>query len=169
LKEKQRMGTRENTIHFAHSKYSRGEAAMPMLFQFRTLAMRLVFLGYFAYLTLLLLVPNPFPWVSASPKVLFYLDLIYPIAHCLSFAFLTGLALLAFRSVSASLIVSGLMVYASATELAQMFCPPRCAEWLDWFQDILGIALGVLLVWALSSSWRWLRGIGGAAYPETSS
>jgi VanZ family protein len=163
------METRENTIHFAHSKYGRGEVAMPALVRFQTLAMRLVFLGYFSYLTLLLLIPNPFPWVSSSPKVIFYLDLIYPIAHCLSFTFLTCLALLAFRSFSAPVIVAGLMAYASATELAQMFAPPRCAEWLDWFQDMLGIALGVLVVWILMSGWRWLRGFGDESCPEIAS
>jgi VanZ family protein len=160
------MASRGKAINFLRSKYGRvGDGAFAA-FRWPTFTMRLMFGGYFCYLTLLLLAPNPFPWVSSSPRVVHYLDLIYPIAHCISFTFLTVLALLAFRFLSPYEIGAGLMGYAASTELLQMLIPPRAAEWQDFFQDLGGIAIGFMVAWMLLSGWRWLRNFKEEPCPE---
>jgi VanZ family protein len=118
---------------------------------------RLLFVGYFSYLTLLLLTPNPFRLVGSSTRFLHFLDLLSPLAHCISFTFLAALAMLAFRPLARWVICLSLMGYAAATELLQMLIPQRTAEWGDFFQDIAGIALGLGVAWVLAVGWKAMR------------
>jgi VanZ family protein len=129
---------------------------------------RLSFCGYFVYLTLLLLTPDPFRLVASTPGAVHVLQLLNPLAHGLSFAILTALALLAFRPLPQPAICIGLSGYASLTELLQMYIPPRTAEWQDWFQDIGGIALVILVGWLVATLWRALRNAEKNVSPEIS-
>ena len=58
------------------------EIASPVILA-QIIILRLLFVGYFAYLTLLLLTPDPFRLVGSSTRFLHFLDLLYPLAHCL--------------------------------------------------------------------------------------
>jgi hypothetical protein len=134
--------------------------AMPLpINRLQTLMLRLSFGGYFIYLTLLLLTPNPFRLVPPSTGIVHLLYAIYPLAHGISFAFLTLFALLAFRALSLVAIGVGLSGYATVTELLQLFIPPRTAEWQDWFQDIGGITFAFLVIWILAIAWKTLRNV----------
>jgi VanZ family protein len=128
--------------------------------------LRLLFVGYFVYLTLLLLTPDPFRLVGSSPRFIHFLDKLYPLAHCISFSVLTVLALLACRPLSRRTVCLSLAGYAMATEMLQMLTPPRTAEWGDWFQDIAGIFLGLGVVWLLAIVWKATRKNKEEACPE---
>ena len=141
----------------------------PPLNRLQMLLLRLLFGGYFAYLTVLLLAPEPYRWVGSSTSILYFLNLLYPFAHSISFAFLTVLALPAFRPLSRPAISVSLSGYAAITELLQKFLPPRTAEWQDWFQDLGGIAVGVLLTWMLATGWKAMRNVKEEACPEIAS
>jgi VanZ family protein len=130
----------------------------------QVLLMRLLFGGYFVYLTLLLLTPNPFRLVPSSSRITHLLELISPWAHSISFALLTVFALLAFRAFATSAIVLGLSAYATLTELLQRLIPFRTTEWHDWFQNLGGIVFGILMMWMFTTIWRVL----GKAREETS-
>jgi hypothetical protein len=127
---------------------------------------RLSFGGYLVYLTLLLLTPDPFRLVTSMPGAVYVLHLLYPLAHGISFAILTALALLAFRSLPQPALCIGLSSYASLTELLQMCIPPRTAEWQDWFQDIAGIAIVILAGWLAAALCRALRSVSEDGSPE---
>lgn len=76
------------------------------------------------------------PWFPAADKL----------EHALAFAVLVALGRLGgYRSVLA--LAVGLLALGGAIEVAQSFTDTRTAEWLDWFADAMGIALGIG-VWA---------------------
>lgn len=81
-------------------------------------------------------VPNE-PWFPGADKV----------EHALSFALLLGIGLRAgYRNPLALAI--GLLALGGAVELAQgALTTTRSAEWLDWFADAAGIALGWATAW----------------------
>jgi VanZ family protein len=119
---------------------------------------RLGFLAYFVYLTLLLLTPDPFRLVFGGTKVNHLLVQMYSIAHFICFTILTVFALLACRPWSVWITASLLVAYASGTELLQKLIPPRTAEWQDWFQDLGGIVFGIGIIWVLATVWNAWRG-----------
>ncbi|MCC6124897.1 MAG: VanZ family protein [Pirellulales bacterium] len=141
----------------------------PFGVRWQTLALRFLFFGYFAYLTLLLLAPNPYRLVGSSAGILVFLSLLYPFAHGISFALLTVFALWAFRALPPVPICGGLSGYAAVTESLQMFIPPRTAEGLDFLQDLAGIAVGMLCSWMLAAGWKMLRKIKAEVCPEMTS
>ena len=100
-------------------------------------------LAYFAFLSLLLLSPDPAKVISVSGKLPPILHTLMPLAHLLSFSVLAAVVLLACRRVPRWIVVLALAMYGGATEIIQGFIPPRTPEWEDWFQDLGGIALGV--------------------------
>ena len=119
--------------------------------------MRFLFAGYFFYLTVLLLSPNPYIWVGSSDANSF-LARLYPYAHLISFTLLTLFARFGCQPLPRWLICGSLIAYATATELLQRLIPPRTAEWRDWFQDLAGIAVGMAAAWMLARCWKAWRG-----------
>ena len=95
-----------------------------------------------------------------------------PVAHLLSFSVLAVLALMARWPVPRWAIVVLMAAYGGMTEIVQGFFPPRTPEWLDWLQDLAGIAVGAALCWIVAlaaravlqtqSGLRWGRRTRGA-------
>jgi VanZ family protein len=131
--------------------------------------LRIFFVAYFCYLTILLLSPNPYRWVGSSSSFAELLKMLYPIAHIISFSALSALALVAWHPLPRWGICAGLIVYAAATEVLQMLIPPRTAEWQDWFQDLGGIGVGLLLAWMLALGWKVFGPLPAEVAPEIAS
>jgi len=93
--------------------------------------------------------PNPpRPWFAGADKV----------EHALSFAVLVWLGVRGgYRR--APLLIAGLLLLGGAIEVAQSLTATRTGEWLDWFADALGIALGAAIV-LLGARWRAARSPG---------
>jgi hypothetical protein len=127
-----------------------------------------LFGGYFIVLTLLLLCPNPYRLAAVASGAVGVLTLLEPVAHFVGFAMLTTFTLLAFRSAPQAAVCLGLSGYASLTELLQRLIPPRTAEWGDWFQDIGGIAMVILVGWLIGAFYRTLRHVGEEESAEAS-
>lgn len=118
--------------------------------------MRFVCIGYLIFLTVLLLVADPLRFVSVHGQTPGVLRMLLPWAHFLSFFVLVGLALTARWPVPRWAIAVFLVLYAGMTEVAQSLMPPRTAEWGDWLQDVIGIAVGASLCWmtaAIADTW----------------
>jgi VanZ family protein len=107
--------------------------------------MRIAWLAYVLFLTLLLLTANPARLIGVSGAVPGFLRTLMPWAHLLSFGVLAVLTLLARWPVPRWSVVLMLALYGGATEIIQGFVPPRTPEWADWFQDIGGVAVGVAI------------------------
>ena len=113
--------------------------------------MRILCIAYLIFLTTLLLTADPMSLIGAREGTPWLLQVLMPYAHLLSFAVLTVLALVARWPAPRWALVILLVVYSGATEIAQSFLPPRTAEWLDWFQNSGGTAIGVAACWSLSA------------------
>jgi hypothetical protein len=113
--------------------------------------MRFVCIVYLVLLTFLLLTADPLRLVGVHGTAPGWLRAIMPAAHILSFWVLTMLTLLTHWPAPRWGITVFLVVYAGMTEVTQSFFPPRTAEWLDWLQDLAGIAIGAILCWTLSA------------------
>jgi VanZ family protein len=51
-----------------------------------------------------------------------------------------------------------LALLAACSEVVQKLVPGRSSEWFDLQVDLIGVALGLLLVWAWRDGYRpWLR------------
>lgn len=112
-----------------------------------------VFWGYAAVWTTLLLVPDPMKFFglsevvpeSATPTIL----PVDKMVHVAGYFTLTVVALGAFglRPINFShpWIVAVCAAHGMLTELGQMFVPPRVASVADWFGDIAGVAMGLLV------------------------
>jgi VanZ family protein len=142
------------------------ENATPINFV-QTLLLRLLFVGYFAYLNLLLLTPDPFRMVGSSQRFAHFLEALEPLAHGISFIVLTILALFAGRPLPRWTLLLGLVGYGALTEIMQKFVPHRTPEWKDWFQDILGVVIGFCIVWGLAKGWKAMRKPKNATCSET--
>jgi hypothetical protein len=123
--------------------------------------MRTVCISYLVFLTILLLSKDPARWVGMSQGFPWLLRIMLPSAHFLSFFVLAVMVLCTRWPMPRWGIVPGLMLYAGMTEIMQGLFPPRTPEWMDWFQDVSGIAVGAMLCWAvalaarrLSKPWR---------------
>ncbi len=81
--------------------------------------------------------------------------------HTLGFAALTVLGLLAYP-LAVTRVLIGLLLLGVAIECAQAMTSWRQGDWMDWFADAFGIALGTgaMAVWARIS--------GRAFFAETS-
>jgi hypothetical protein len=109
--------------------------------------MRLIFLGYFGYLTILLFSRNPMRWVEFPPNMASWVARLMPVAHLLSFLVLTILAAAAqwpLRWWALGAVLGG---YAVATELLQGLTATRQTEWSDFFQNCAGIVIGLVASW----------------------
>jgi VanZ family protein len=107
--------------------------------------MRIVCLAYVVLLSLLLLSPNPARVIGLSGEMPALLRTLMPYAHLLSFSVLAVAMLLAHWPLPRWSIVLLLGIYGGATEIIQGFIPPRTPEWMDWIQDLGGLAVGVAI------------------------
>lgn len=73
--------------------------------------------------------------------------------HVLAFASLAFASVWALwpRPRQWGLLVTALLAYGGAIEVAQTFLPPRSGDWLDLLADGCGIALGLLAAWPLAA------------------
>jgi VanZ family protein len=109
--------------------------------------MRVVCVGYFIFLTLLLLTTDPERLIGVQGRLPWILQAMLPLAHAISFLMLAVLALMTRWPVPRWSIVLALMIYGGMTEIIQSHVPHRTSEWADWFQDLAGIALGTACCW----------------------
>jgi hypothetical protein len=118
--------------------------------------LRLVCVGYVVFLTLLLLTGAPSRLIGFEGDLPWALQALLPAAHAISFLVLAVLALTPRWPVPRWGIVLILAIYGGMTEIFQGFLPPRTPEWMDWFQDLGGIAAGTALCWALTILFHFL-------------
>ena len=111
--------------------------------------MRIVCIGYVVFLTMLLLTSDPARLIGFREELPWVLRTALPAAHAISFFVLSVLALMTRWPVPRWEIVLILAIYGGMTEIIQGFLPPRAAEWTDWFQDLVGIAIGAAFCWAV--------------------
>jgi hypothetical protein len=107
--------------------------------------MRVACLAYIAFLSLLLLSANPARVIGVWGEMPSLLRALMPWAHLMSFSVLAALMLLARWPLPRWSIVLLLGIYGGATEIIQGFIPQRTPEWIDWLQDLGGLAVGVAI------------------------
>ena len=110
--------------------------------------MRFVCIGYLIYLTALLWTANPERLVGGELPG--FLHGLLPAAHLLSFLVLAVLALVTRWPAPRWVIVVLLVIYGGMTEIVQGFLPPRTPDWMDWLQDMGGIAVGAGSCWIVA-------------------
>jgi hypothetical protein len=113
--------------------------------------MRGVCIGYFVFLTLLLLTSDPSRLIFVHGPLPWLLQALLPVAHVVSFLVLAVLALTPRWPVPRWMVVAFLACYGGMTEIIQGFVPRRTPEWADWFQDLGGIVAGTALCWAVAA------------------
>jgi hypothetical protein len=112
--------------------------------------LRVICVGYVAFLTLLLLSSDPSRLIGVHGDLPWLLRAMLPAAHLISFLVLATLALAPRWPVPRWVIVLILAIYGGMTEITQGFLPPRTPEWTDWIQDLGGIAVGTAFCWGLA-------------------
>jgi len=113
---------------------------------------RTISLVYLAFLTVLLIVRNPLYWFQAAELESAF-QLVGFIAHFVTFSILGWLMLQARWPLAPLALFALLVLYAGATELIQSPIPNRSPEWLDFAQDVAGLALGMTLCWVWQRVW----------------
>lgn len=106
--------------------------------------MRTLSIVYTIALTFLLLVKDPLRLTGGKTAAL---ACVLPVAHLLSFAVLAVLALTPRWPLSRWTVVLILVVYSGCTEIAQWLMGWRTPEWVDFGQDLAGIAAGISAWW----------------------
>lgn len=130
--------------------------------------MRTAFVAYGVYLTVLLLSQDPTRWIGTTGNVPEFLKMLIPIAHLLSFTVLSFLTFAAGLPVPRWGMLLLLALYGGATEIVQSVIPHRTAEWMDWFQDLGGIAIGFVCLCLAVYLLRMLRGGKSLQIPGSS-
>jgi VanZ family protein len=115
---------------------------------------RIVCIGYAVFLTLLLLTSDPARLIGCQGGLPQLLQTLMPWAHVISFSVLAALALMTRWPMPRWTIVLILAVYGGMTEIIQSRVPSRTPEWMDWFQDLAGIAIGAACCWAVAMFMR---------------
>ena len=113
--------------------------------------MRIVCIGYFIFLTSLLLTTAPARLIGIRGEWPWLLRVLDPAAHLISFWVLAVLALMTRWPVPRWGIVLALAIYGGMTEIVQGYVPHRTPRWTDWFQDLIGIALGTACCWGVAT------------------
>jgi hypothetical protein len=113
--------------------------------------LRVVCIGYFVFLTLLLLTADPARVMGVHGDLPWALQTLLPAAHALSFLVLAVLALAPRWPVPRWGIVLILASYGGMTEITQSSVPHRTPEWMDWFQDLGGIVAGAACYWTAAT------------------
>jgi VanZ family protein len=111
--------------------------------------MRIVFLVYWAYLTILLFSQDPTRWVGTPGNVPEFLRILMPYAHILSFTVLSFLTFAACFPLPWWGVMLSLAFYGGATEIIQGIVPHRTPDRADWFQDLGGVAIGFACFWVV--------------------
>jgi hypothetical protein len=120
--------------------------------------LRVVCIGYVVFLTLLLLTADPARVIGVRGDLPWLLRKLLPEAHSIGFLVLAVLALAPRWPLPRWCIVLLLAIYGGMTEIVQGFVPSRTPEWLDWFQDLGGIAAGAAFCWLVAMLLnRWMR------------
>jgi VanZ family protein len=134
--------------------------------------MRAVCIAYLVFLTLLLVSDDPTRVIGYRENLPWIFSVLMPYAHVLSFAVLAVLVTSIRWFVPRWGIVLVTAVYGGLTEILQGFQPHRTPEWMDWFQDLTGIALGAAACWIASlvvERFARRRGRAGRSAPDSSS
>jgi hypothetical protein len=113
--------------------------------------LRVVCIGYVVFLTLLLLSTDPSRLLGIHGDLPRAFRAVLPVAHAVCFWLLAVLALVPRWPLPRWGIVVILAVYGGMTEVVQRFVPHRTPEWVDWFQDLGGIAAGAAFCWAVAA------------------
>jgi len=113
------------------------------------LYLRILSAAYWAFLTVLLLVPNP-------AALFFNLRPVSSVAgmrgvHFTAFTLLALLVQTARFPVRPRFQWAVLLGYALAVESLQWFVPLRSVELADYTENLLGLAVGALVFWAVSA------------------
>lgn len=116
--------------------------------------LRVVCVGYVVFLTLLLLTSEPSRLIGMHGNLPWALQKIMPAAHAISFLVLTVLALAPRWPLPRWSIVLILVMYGGTTELVQGFVPDRTPDWMDWSQDVGGVAAGAAMCWGGAAMFR---------------
>jgi VanZ family protein len=119
--------------------------------------MRIVFIVYWIYLSILLFSQDPTRWIGASGNVPEFLKILMPYAHILSFTVLSLLIFTACFPLPRWGILLLLAIYGGATEIIQGLVPHRTPEWADFFQDLGGVAIGFACFWLTVFLLRMMR------------
>jgi len=130
--------------------------------------MRLVFSVYTIYLSILLLSQDPTRWIGTPGSVPYLLKMLMPLAHTLSFTILSLLSFAACLPLPRWGILLLLAIYGGATEMIQASVPHRTPDWVDWFQDLGGIAIGFACFWFIIFFVRMMRRNEGLQTPGSS-
>ena len=112
-------------------------------------AIRCLFFAYWAALTFLLLVYNPFEWVPVDEELVEKNFGIGLDPHTGTF-FLLGILAWASRFARPWWVLLGLIAYGGLTEYLQGFTG-RFPDWVDFGHNTLGLVYATLVVLA----WRW--------------
>lgn len=102
---------------------------------------RTVFVAYLVALTALLLRSSSAD--ELTEDLAFWLHLMSPVAHLLSFAILAALAFACRWPVRGWIVVLLIAGYAAGTELLQGSVSGRTSDWMDWCLDLVGAAIGI--------------------------
>jgi hypothetical protein len=116
--------------------------------------LRVVCIGYIVFLTLLLLTSEPSRLIGVRGNLPWALQKMMPAAHAISFLVLAVLALTPRWPLPRWSIVLILAAYGGMTEIVQGFVPHRTPDWMDWAQDLGGIAAGVAICWGGATMFR---------------
>ena len=100
-------------------------------------------------LTVLLRTEEP---LAKDPTAL--LRVINPVGHLLSFSALAALAFGSRWPVRSWVVASLLLGYATSTELLQGAVSGRDPQWTDWFQNMVGLVIGVVSIVTVTMVWR---------------
>lgn len=65
--------------------------------------------------------------------------------HLLAFVYLTIALRIAHAGLLLPLVVVAMLAYGGFIEIAQLYLPPRQAEWKDFAIDALGVTLGLIV------------------------
>jgi hypothetical protein len=123
--------------------------------------MRIIFVFYMGYLTVLLMSQDPTKWIGAPGALSELLKILEPVAHLLSFGLLSFLACAAFFPMPRWGVMCFLGLYGGAIEIIQAAVPHRHAQWTDWLQDLCGIFIGFFFFWLVMVLVRMFRGNNG--------
>ena len=109
--------------------------------------LRVACIGYWAAVTVLLLVPDPLallalqenPWPLSSDRGI----------HFSLFLALTLLVDMCRWAIPPRWVFALLVVYATATEFLQALVPPRTVDPVDLLENLLGVAVGTAIYWVI--------------------
>jgi VanZ family protein len=119
-----------------------------------------VCIAYLLFLTLLLWSDDPKRVIGMEENLPWILNLLMPYAHVLSFALLAVLTTSIRWPVPRWAVVLTMAAYGGLTEIGQGLTPHRTPAWINWLQDLVGIAVGTALCWAAALA------AGGLAKPR---